>query len=116
MIDWVMFPQMVVVLYIYRVGRSYPASNLFITRNSEGLLNSTRTRGLPVRPVWPLPDRHKTPHRSSLTDGVGPCAKFGCEQVASERGEATPAVQCTPAAGGRRTVTAADRWRASRRR
>jgi hypothetical protein len=53
MIDWVMPPQTVVALYIYRVGRSCPARNPFTTRNSQGLLNSTRTRGPPVRPVRP---------------------------------------------------------------
>jgi hypothetical protein len=57
MIDWVMPPQTAVTLYIYRVGRSCPARNPFTSRNSQGLLNSTRTRGPPVRPVWPLPDR-----------------------------------------------------------
>jgi hypothetical protein len=97
MIDWVIPPQTAVALYIYRVGRSFPARNPFTTRNLQGLLNSTRTRGLPVRPVrctgptgvavagsatrrptgqtieghrsdrWCQPDR--------------PCAKFGCEHM-----------------------------------
>jgi hypothetical protein len=53
MIDWVIPPQTAMVLYIYRVGRSCPARNPFTTRNSLGLLNSTRTRGPPVRPVRP---------------------------------------------------------------
>jgi hypothetical protein len=53
MIDWVMPPQTDVALYIYRVGRSCPVRNTFTTRNSQGLLNSTRTRGPPVRLVRP---------------------------------------------------------------
>jgi hypothetical protein len=61
MIDWVMPPQTAVALYIYRLGRSCPVRNPFATRNSQGLLNSTWTRGPPVNrsdpPVWPLPDR-----------------------------------------------------------
>jgi hypothetical protein len=51
MIDWVMPPQTVVAIYIYRVGRSCPARNPFPARNSQGLLNSARTRGPPVRPT-----------------------------------------------------------------
>jgi hypothetical protein len=79
MIDWVMPPQTIVALYIYRVGRSCPARNPFTARNSQGLLNSTRTRGppvRPVRPVWPLPDQlQDTPpvrplRNTSLTGGV----------------------------------------------
>jgi hypothetical protein len=38
---------------VYRVGRSCPARNPFTARNSQGLHNSTRTRGPPVRPVRP---------------------------------------------------------------
>jgi hypothetical protein len=53
MIDWVIPPQTAVALYIYRVGRPSPAKNPFTTRNSQGLHNSTRTRGPPVRPVRP---------------------------------------------------------------
>jgi hypothetical protein len=69
MIDWVIPPKMVVVLYIYRVGRSCPARNPFTTRNSQGLLNSTQTRCPPVRPVWPLPDRlQDTPPVRPLRD------------------------------------------------
>jgi hypothetical protein len=51
--------QTVVALYIYRVERSCLARNPFTARNSQGLLNSARTRGplvRPVRLVWPLPD------------------------------------------------------------
>jgi hypothetical protein len=76
MIDWVMPPRTVVTLYIYRVGRSCPARNTFTARNLQGLLNSTRTRGPPVRPVWPLPDRlQDTPpvrplRNTSLIGGV----------------------------------------------
>jgi hypothetical protein len=51
MIDYVKPPQMAMVLYIYRVGRSCPSRNPFTTRNSQGLVNSTRTRSPPVRPV-----------------------------------------------------------------
>jgi hypothetical protein len=51
MIDWVMPPQTAVALYIYTVGRSCPVRNPFAARNLQGLLNSTRTRGLPVRPT-----------------------------------------------------------------
>jgi hypothetical protein len=51
MINWVIPPQTVVALYIYRVGRSCPARNSFTTQNSQGLLNSTRTRDPPVRPT-----------------------------------------------------------------
>jgi hypothetical protein len=94
MIDWVMPPQTVVALYIYRVGRSCPARNPFTTRNSQGLLNSTQTQGPSVRPTgqncvaiagsatrrptcqtieghWS--DRWRQPDR--------PCAKFGCEHM-----------------------------------
>jgi hypothetical protein len=53
MIDWVIPPQTAVALYIYRVGRSCPARNPFTTQNSQRLLNSTRTRGPPVRPTRP---------------------------------------------------------------
>jgi hypothetical protein len=53
MFDWMIPPQTVVALYIYRVRRSCPARNPFTTRNSQGLLNSTRTQGPPVRPVRP---------------------------------------------------------------
>jgi hypothetical protein len=53
MIDWVMPPQTVVALYIYRVWRSCPARNPITTRNSQGLLDSTRTWGQLVRPVRP---------------------------------------------------------------
>jgi hypothetical protein len=51
MIGWVMPPQTAVALYIYRAGRSCPARNPFTARNSQELLNSTRTRGPPVRPT-----------------------------------------------------------------
>jgi hypothetical protein len=51
MIDWVMPPQTAMALYIYRAGRSCPARNPFTARNSQGLLNSTRTRGPSVRLV-----------------------------------------------------------------
>jgi hypothetical protein len=37
--------------YIYSVGGSCPARKLFTSRNSLGFLNSTRTRGPPVRPT-----------------------------------------------------------------
>jgi hypothetical protein len=53
MSDWVMSPQTAVALYIYRVERSCPVRNPFTTRNPQGLLNSTRTRDPPVRPVRP---------------------------------------------------------------
>jgi hypothetical protein len=53
MIDWVMPPQMAVALYIYRVERSCLARNPFTAQNSQGLLNSTRTQGPPVRTVRP---------------------------------------------------------------
>jgi hypothetical protein len=94
MIDWVMPPQMAVALYIYMVGRSCSASNPFTTRNSQGLHNSTRTRGPPVKPVRPtgqtgvtiarLATRHPTGqtvvgHRSDRwRQPDRPCAKFGC--------------------------------------
>ena len=97
MYDWVLPPQTAVALYIYRVGRSCPARNPFTTRNSLGLLNSTRTRGPPVRPVRPTgqtgvavagsatgrptgqtveghrSDRWRQPDRL--------CANFGCEHM-----------------------------------
>jgi hypothetical protein len=44
-------PQTVVSLYIYRVGRSCPVRNPFAARNLQGLLNTTWTRGPPVRPT-----------------------------------------------------------------
>jgi hypothetical protein len=36
------------VVYISRVGRSYPARKFFATRKTLELLNSTRTHGGPV--------------------------------------------------------------------
>jgi hypothetical protein len=97
MIDWVMPPQTAVALYIYRVGRSCPARNPFTARNSQGLLNSTRTRGPPVRPVRPTGQtdvavagsatRHPTgqtveEHRSHRRRQPNrSCAKFGCEHI-----------------------------------
>jgi hypothetical protein len=97
MINWVMPPQTAVALYIYRVGRSCPARNPFIAKNSQGLLNSTQTRGPPVRPVRPtgqtgvavagLATRHLTGqtvegHRSDWWRHPDcPSAKFGCEHV-----------------------------------
>jgi hypothetical protein len=95
MIDWVMLPQTVVALYIYNVGRSFPTRNHFTTRNSQGLLNSTRTRGPPVGPVRPtgqtsvavvgLAIRHSTGytvegHRSDpCRQPDQPYANFGCK-------------------------------------
>jgi hypothetical protein len=97
MMDWVMPPQTVMVLYIYRVGRSCPARNPFTTQNSQGLHNSNRTRGPPVRSIRPTgqtgvavagsatrrptgqtveghrSDRWRQPNR--------PCAKFGREHM-----------------------------------
>jgi hypothetical protein len=96
MIDRVMPPQTVVALYIYRVGRSCPARNPFTTRNSQGLINSTRTRGPPVRPVRPTGQTSVAVAGSATRRPTGqtseghrsdrwrqldrPCAKFGCEQ------------------------------------
>jgi hypothetical protein len=97
MIDWVMPPQTAVALYIYRVGRSCPAKNPFTTRNSQGLLNSTRTRGPPVRPVRPTGQTGVAVAGSATRRPTGqtvkghrsgrwrqpdrPCAKFGCEHM-----------------------------------
>jgi hypothetical protein len=94
MIDWVMPPQTVVGLYIYRVGRSWPARNPFTTRNSQGLHNSTRTRGPPVRPtgqtgvaVAGSAIRRPTGqtvegHRSDRwRQPIRLCAKFGCQHM-----------------------------------
>jgi hypothetical protein len=95
MIDWVMPPQTVVALYIYRVGRSCPARNPFTTRNSQGLLNSTRIRGPPVRPVRHTGQTGVAVAGSATRRPTGqtveghwsdqwrqpdqPCANFGCE-------------------------------------
>jgi hypothetical protein len=97
MINWVMPPQTVVSLYIYRVERSCPARNPFTTRNSQGLLNSTRTRGRPVRPVRPTGQTGVAVAGSATRRFTGqtveeyrsnqwrqpdrPCAKFGCEHT-----------------------------------
>jgi hypothetical protein len=97
MIDWVMPPQTVVALYIYRVGRSCPARNPFTTQNLQGLLNSTRIREPPVRPVRPTSQtgvavagsatRRPTSqtvegHRSDRwRQPDRPCANFGCEHM-----------------------------------
>jgi hypothetical protein len=97
MIDWVMPPQTAVALYIYRVGRSCLARNPFTTRNSQGLLNSTRARGPPVRPVRPTGQTGVAVVGSATRRPTGqtveghpsdwwrqldqPCAKFGCEQL-----------------------------------
>jgi hypothetical protein len=93
MIDWVIAPQTVLVLYIYRVARSCAARNSFTARNSHGLLNSTRTRGLPVRPtgqtsVAVVESATRCPTGRPLRDTgltgsvslIG--AKFGCEHIA----------------------------------
>jgi hypothetical protein len=95
MIDWVMPPQTAVALYIYRMGRSCPARNPCTTRNSQGLHNSTRTRGPPVRPVRPTDQTGVAVAGSATRRHTGqtveghrsdrwcqpdrPCAKFGCE-------------------------------------
>jgi hypothetical protein len=96
MIDWVIPPQTALTLYIYRVGRSCPARNPFATRNSLGLLNSTRNRGPPVRPVKLTGQtgvaagsatgrptgRTVEGHRCDWwcqSDGL--CANFGCEHL-----------------------------------
>jgi hypothetical protein len=97
MIDWVMPPQTVVALYIYRVGRSCPARKPFTTRNSQGLLNSTWIRGPPVRPVRPTGQTGVAVAGSAIKRPTGqtveghrsdrwrqpdwPCANFGCEQI-----------------------------------
>jgi hypothetical protein len=97
MIDWVMPPQTAVALYIYRVGRSCPARNPFTTRNSQGLLNSTRIRGPPVRPVRPTSETGVPVAGSATRRPTGqtveghwsdrwrqpdrPCANFGCEHM-----------------------------------
>jgi hypothetical protein len=95
MIDWVKPPQTAVALYIYRVERSCPTRNPFTTRNSQGLLNSTWTRGAPVKLVKPTgptgvavagsatrrpTDQTVEGHRSDRwRQPDRPCAKFGCE-------------------------------------
>jgi hypothetical protein len=97
MVDWVMPPQTAVALYIYRVGRYCPTRNPFTTRNSQGLLNSTRTRGPPVRPVRPTVQTSVAVAGSATRCPTGqtvkghqsdwwrqpdqPCAKFGCEHM-----------------------------------
>jgi hypothetical protein len=97
MIDWVMSPQTAVALYIYRVGRSCLARNPFTTRNSQGFLNSTQTRGPPFRPVRPTGHTDVAVAGSATRRSTGqtveghrsdwwrqpdqPCAKFGCEQI-----------------------------------
>jgi hypothetical protein len=97
MIDWVMPPQTVVALYIYRVGRSCPAMNPFTTRNLQRLLNSTQTRGSPVRPVKPTGQTGAAIARSATGRPTGqtveghqsdrwrqpdrPCANFRCEHL-----------------------------------
>jgi hypothetical protein len=97
MIDWVMPPQTAVALYIYRVGRSCHARNPFTARNSQGLLNSTWTRGPPVRPIRPTGQTGVAVARSAIRRLIGqtveghrsdrwsqpdrPCANFGCEHM-----------------------------------
>jgi hypothetical protein len=96
MIDWVMPPQTVVALYIYRVGTSCPARNPFTAQNSQGLLNSTWIRGPSVRPVRPTGQTGVAVARSATRSPTGQiverhrsdqwcqpdrrCANFGCEQ------------------------------------
>jgi hypothetical protein len=108
MIDWVMPPQTVVALYIYRVGRSCPARNPFTTRNPQGLLNSTQTRGPPVRPVRPTGQtgvaiagsatRHPTGqtvegHQSDQWyQPDRPCAKFGSNRRSTPRRSVLPSL------------------------
>jgi hypothetical protein len=95
MIDLVMPPPTAVALYISRVGRSCPARNHFTTRNSHGLLNSTRTQGPSVRPVRPTGQTGVAVAGLATRRPIGqtvkghrsdqwrqpdrPCAKFGCE-------------------------------------
>jgi hypothetical protein len=75
MIDWVIPSQ--TALYIYRVGRSCPARNPFKSWISLGLLNSTRTRGPPVRPTGQTVEGHRS-DRWRQPDRL--CSNFECEQ------------------------------------
>jgi hypothetical protein len=85
MFDWVIPPQTAVTLYIYRVGRSCLTRISFTTRNSLGLLNSTRTRGPRVRLVRPTGYTVVAVAGSATGRPTGPrqpdrlCAYFGCE-------------------------------------
>jgi hypothetical protein len=97
MIDWVMQPQTVVALYIYRLGRSCPVRNPFTALNLQGLLNSTQTQGPSVRPVRPTGQTGVAVAESATRRPTGqtveghwsdrwrqpdrPCANFGCEHM-----------------------------------
>jgi hypothetical protein len=78
MIDWVIPSQ--TALYIYRVGRSCPARNPFTSWISLGLLNSTRTRGPPVRPVRPTGQTGKGHQYDRWCQPDRLCSNFGCQQ------------------------------------
>ena len=55
-------PQSAVTLYIYRVGKTYPARNPVYRSKSIKNPNYSRTPPRPVRPVGLLPDQlqHQT--------------------------------------------------------
>jgi hypothetical protein len=97
MIDWVIAHQPAMTLYIYIGGRSCPARNPFTSRNSLGLLNSTRTRGPPVRSVKPTSQTGQAIAGSATGPPTGQtvqghqsdqwrqpdrlCANFGCKDT-----------------------------------
>src|SRR6185312_8238693 len=82
--------QSAVTLYIYRVGKTYPARNLVYRSKSIKISICTRTLSGPVRQVgptghtgWPLPDRPQRLDRSDRSvipvKPVG--ANFGCQHM-----------------------------------
>ena len=75
-------PQSAMTLYIYRVGKTYPARNSVYRSKSIKNSNYSRTPPRPVRPTGrPLPDWPQYP--DGLDRSVGPVrpvdANFGCQ-------------------------------------
>ena len=78
-----LYPQSAVTLYIYRVGKTYPARNYVYRYKSIKNSDCTRTPHGPVRPTGRAPARSPTvPDRSDrLVRPVRPVdANFGCKQ------------------------------------
>ena len=85
-----LYPQSAVTLYIYRVGKTYPARNPVYRSKSMKNPSCTRTLPRPVRPVGPtgqtgrsLPDRPQCLDRSDRS--VRPVgANFDCQHKSNK--------------------------------
>src|SRR6185503_8753999 len=78
-----LFLQSAVTLYIYRVGKTYPARNHVYRSKSIKNSNCTRTPPRPVRPVGPTGQTDRAPAGSAWSDRlVRPLdANFGCQHM-----------------------------------